>query len=161
MNRYLVASIVFIFAQHSMAASLLPGAKIYHLKSFQYQAGDNLPAITGKIINYTPTTPLFATDPISVPNSFPNTINDLGNYSVSPPLSKSGYEVWTKSIKYADKKGRGCLIQFAWDPIDKTADIGLTSLNADFWENCSIGPASGLPFGTNIIIDNSKLQSKH
>lgn len=145
---------ILLWLQTTLAVPLLPGARVYHLKNIICSANDASTPITGKIVNFVPTDPLYVTNPLTVPNSFPEKITASAEYSVSPPLSKSGYEIWTKSIKYVNKKGKGCLIQFAWNPATQSADIGLTSLNYDFWNNCKIGDDWGK--GTNIIFDNSK-----
>lgn len=154
-------SLVFFLSmtvQSIMSANLLPGAHVYHLMNASAFSDDTPPVITGKILNLTPNTTLTATNKISVPNNFPATISNSGDYTVEPPISNDGFEEWTKSIEYVDDNGSGCLIQFAWNLVDKAPDIALTSLNADYLANCrlaSTGPYSN--GGTNISIDNKNL----
>jgi hypothetical protein len=132
-----------------IAAPLMSGSHIYHLNS----KANAYPNITGEVVNLVPSKPLTLTNEITVPNSFPNTVTKTASYSVSPTLSKDGYEVWTKSVKYEDKNGDGCYVQFGWNPVTGLPDLAITATNDRYYNNCSVG--GGYFSGTSIVIDNS------
>lgn len=112
-----------------MAAALLPHATVIHVPVVAMTA-DNSPVIKGKLINQGSGKPLYLTDYMQVPHSFPAVIASAsaGNYSVSPELQSGGYELWTNPVKYVTKDNNGCFIQFAWHTVDQTIDIGITNI---------------------------------
>ena len=115
---------------------------------------DTTPQISGNIINLTPSTPLTATNDIQVPNNFPTTVQNKAEYTVSPSLTKEGYEKWTKSIKYTDEDGDGCYIQFGLNPVSGLADVAIMPTNDNFdGMNCSTGSSYN---GIDIIVDNEE-----
>ena len=130
MKRILVSTLFVVCSGLTYAAPLMPGAQVIYLPIHSHLQQNNLPSITGKILNGDSKHVLTATNYIKVPNQFPKTIagNQAANYSVSPLPPASGYEQWTNPIKYAYADHSGCYIQFAWDPIHKTTAIALSSI---------------------------------
>lgn len=143
-----ILSLLLLTSSTTFAAELMPGMHIYHL----HVSTNGNPNIIGKITNLVPAKPLTATNEITVPNNFPNTVKTTAEYSVAPTLTKEGYEKWTKSIKYADINGDGCYVQFGWNPVSGLADVAIMPTNNHFYSNCSTGTSSD---GTDIIINNS------